>query len=99
MNESKKRLLLVDAPSYYYRAFHAIRELRSPAGESTNAIYGVVNMLRKLKQDFPSDYIACVLDPPGKTFRAAIYPEYKARRQAMPEELAAQNAPPLSTIR
>ena len=55
MNETKKRLLLVDAPSYFYRAFHAIRELRSPAGEPTNAIYGVVNMLRKLKQDFPSD--------------------------------------------
>ena len=65
MNDTKKRLLLVDAPSYFYRAFHAIRELRSPAGEPTNAIYGVVNMLRKLKQDFPSDYIACVLDPKG----------------------------------
>src|SRR3954470_13548902 len=90
MNETKKRLLLVDAPSYFYRAFHAIRELRSPAGEPTNAIYGVVNMLRKLKQDFPSDYIACVLDPVGKTFRDDIYPEYKATRQAMPEELAFQ---------
>ncbi len=49
----QKRLLLVDAPSYFYRAFHAIRELRSPSGEPTNAIYGVVNMLRKLRQDFP----------------------------------------------
>jgi len=87
MNEAKKRLLLVDAPSYFYRAFHAIRELRSPAGEPTNAIYGVVNMLRKLKQDFPSDYIACVLDPKGKTFRDDIYPQYKATRQAMPEDL------------
>ncbi|MGE5615686.1 MAG: 5'-3' exonuclease, partial [Bacillota bacterium] len=93
MNETKKRLLLVDTPSYYYRAFHAIRELRSPSGEATNAIYGVVNMLRKLKQDFPSDYIACVLDPPGKTFRDAIYPEYKATRQAMPEELSSQIEP------
>jgi DNA polymerase-1 len=90
MNETKKRLLLVDAPSYFYRAFHAIRELRSPSGEPTNAIYGVVNMLRKLKQDFPSDYIACVLDPPGKTFRDDIYPEYKATRQSMPEDLAFQ---------
>ena len=62
----QKRLLLVDAPSYFYRAFHAIRELRSPSGEPTNAIYGVVNMLRKLKQDFPADYLACVLDPKGK---------------------------------
>jgi DNA polymerase-1 len=99
MNEAKKRLLLVDTPSYFYRAFHAIRELRSPAGEPTNAIYGVVNMLRKLKQDFPSDYIACVLDPKGKTFRDDIYPEYKATRQAMPEDLAAQIDPMIETIR
>ncbi|HEY4998554.1 MAG TPA: 5'-3' exonuclease H3TH domain-containing protein, partial [Usitatibacter sp.] len=99
MNDTKKRLLLVDAPSYFYRAFHAIRELRSPAGEPTNAIYGVVNMLRKLKQDFPSDYIACVLDPKGKTFRDDIYPQYKATRQAMPEDLARQIDPLLETIR
>ena len=93
-----KRLLLVDASSYLYRAFHAIRELRSPAGEPTNAIYGVVNMLRKLKQDFPSDYIAAVFDPKGKTFRDDIYPEYKATRQAMPEDLALQIEPLLETI-
>ena len=99
MNEAKKRLLLVDTPSYFYRAFHAIRELRSPSGEPTNAIYGVVNMLRKLKQDFPSDYIACVLDPKGKTFRDDIYPAYKATRQAMPEDLAAQIDPLIETIR
>src|SRR5258706_4086274 len=99
MNDTKKRLLLVDAPSYFYRAFHAIRELRSPAGEPTNAIYGVVNMLRKLKQDFPSDYIATVFDPKGKTFRDDIYPQYKATRQAMPEELASQIDPLLETIK
>jgi DNA polymerase I len=99
MNAPTKRLLLVDAPSYFYRAFHAIRELRSPAGEPTNAIYGVVNMLRKLKQDFPSDYLACVLDPKGKTFRDDIYPQYKATRQAMPEDLASQIEPLLETIR
>jgi DNA polymerase-1 len=99
MNETnKKRLLLVDASSYLYRAFHAIRELRSPAGEPTNAIYGVVNMLRKLKQDFPSDYIAAVFDPKGRTFRDDIYPDYKATRQSMPEELAAQIEPLLATI-
>jgi DNA polymerase-1 len=93
MNETKKRLLLVDTPSYYYRAFHALPEFRSPSGEPTGAILGVVNMLRKLKQDFPSDYIACVFDPPGKTFRDAIYPDYKATRQAMPEELSSQLRP------
>jgi len=94
----QKRLLLVDAPSYFYRAFHAIRELRSPSGEPTNAIYGVINMLRKLKQDFPADYVACVLDPKGKTFRDDIYPEYKATRQAMPEDLALQIDPLIETI-
>jgi 5'-3' exonuclease len=95
---SKKRLLLVDAPSYLYRAFHALPEFRSPAGEPTGAIMGVVNMLRKLKQDFPSDYIAAVFDPKGKTFRDDIYPEYKATRQAMPEPLAQQVEPLLETI-
>jgi DNA polymerase I len=100
MNETKKkRLLLVDASSYLYRAFHALPEFRSPAGEPTGAILGVINMLRKLKQDFPSDYIACVFDPKGKTFRDAIYPEYKATRQAMPEDLARQIEPLFEVVR
>ncbi|HEX4779980.1 MAG TPA: DNA polymerase, partial [Usitatibacter sp.] len=98
MNDSEKRLLLVDASSYLYRAFHALPEFRSPAGEPTGAILGVVNMLRKLKQDFPSDYIAAVFDPKGKTFRDAIYPEYKATRQAMPEDLARQIEPLHETV-
>jgi DNA polymerase-1 len=98
MNDTKKRLLLVDAPSYLYRAFHALPEFRNAAGEPTGAILGVVNMLRKLRQDFPSDYIAAVFDPKGKTFRDDIYPEYKATRQAMPEPLAQQVAPLLETI-
>ena len=99
MSETNKRLLLVDAPSYFYRAFHALPEFRSPSGEPTGAILGVVNMLRKLKQDFPSDYIAAVLDPKGRTFRDEIYPEYKATRQAMPEPLAVQIEPMIETIR
>ncbi|MEO5692577.1 MAG: DNA polymerase I [Usitatibacter sp.] len=94
MNDTtKKRLLLVDASSYLYRAFHALPELRSAAGEPTGAIRGVVSMLQKLKQDFPSDYIAAVFDPKGRTFRDDIYPEYKATRQAMPEDLAKQIGP------
>ncbi len=93
METTKKRLLLVDASSYLYRAFHALPEFRSPGGEPTGAILGVINMMLKLKQDFPSDYIACVFDPKGKTFRDDIYPDYKATRQAMPEDLAAQIAP------
>ncbi len=100
MNDTKKkRLLLVDASSYLYRAFHALPEFRSPAGEPTGAILGVINMLKKLRQDFPSDYIACVFDPKGKTFRDEIYPEYKATRQAMPEDLARQIEPLFEVIR
>ena len=64
--------------------------MRSASGEPTGAIRGVVSMLQKLKADFPSDYIAAVFDPKGKTFRDAIYPQYKATRQAMPEDLAQQ---------
>ena len=99
MNESKKRLLLVDASSYLYRAFHAMPELRSPAGEPTGAIMGVVHMLRKLAADCPSDYIAAVFDPKGKTFRDEIFADYKATRQEMPEDLAAQIAPLFEVIR
>ncbi|MCQ8896556.1 DNA polymerase I [Limnobacter humi] len=90
-----KRLLLVDGSSYLYRAFHAMPDLRNRAGEPTGAIYGMVNMLRRLRADFPSDAltsncIACIFDAPGKTFRDDLYPEYKANRSSMPEDLAAQ---------
>jgi DNA polymerase I len=90
---SNQRLLLVDTSSYLYRAFYALPDLRSPAGEPTGAIRGVISMLNKLKADFPSDYSACVFDPRGKTFRDDIYPEYKATRDTIPEDLAAQIAP------
>ncbi|MGA0034414.1 MAG: 5'-3' exonuclease, partial [Burkholderiales bacterium] len=88
-----KTLLLVDGSSYLYRAFHAIRELRTSRGEPTNAIYGVLNMLRRLHKDYPAEYSACVFDAKGKTFRDDLYPDYKANRQAMPEDLAVQIAP------
>ncbi len=88
--DNRKRLLLVDISSYFYRAFHAMPDFKSPSGEPTGAIYGVVNMLNRLRDDYPADYSACVFDPKGKTFRDEIYPEYKANRQAMPEELAHQ---------
>ncbi len=88
-----KTLLLVDGSSYLYRAFHALPDLRSPQGEPTGAIYGVLAMLRKLRADYPADYSACVFDAKGKTFRDDWYPEYKAHRPAMPEDLAAQIAP------
>ena len=85
-----KRLLLVDISSYFYRAFHAMPDFKSPAGEPTGAIYGVVNMLNRLRDDYPANYSACVFDPKGKTFRDDIYPEYKANRAAMPDDLRHQ---------
>ncbi len=88
-----KTLLLVDGSSYLYRAFHALPDLRSPQGDPTGAIYGVLNMLRKLRADHPADYSACVFDAKGKTFRDEWYPEYKAQRPPMPESLVAQIAP------
>jgi DNA polymerase-1 len=91
--DSEKTLLLVDGSSYLYRAFHALPDLRSPSGEPTGAILGVLNMLRRARADFPADYSACVFDAKGKTFRDDWYPEYKAHRPPMPAELAAQIAP------
>jgi len=91
--ETEKTLLLVDGSSYLYRAFHALPELKSPTGEPTGAIYGVLNMLRRLAADYKAQARACVFDAPGKTFRDEAYPEYKAHRPPMPDELAAQIEP------
>jgi DNA polymerase I len=93
-----KTLLLVDGSSYLYRAFHALPDLHNRKGEATGAIYGVINMLRRLQNDTPADYLACVLDAKGKTFRDELYPEYKATRTAMPDDLAAQLEPLKETI-
>ena len=93
-----KTLLLVDGSSYLYRAFHAMPDLRNRANEPTGAIQGVLNMLRRLHKDYPSDYSACVFDAKGKTFRDDIYPEYKANRASMPDDLRAQIAPLHETI-
>ena len=88
-----KTLLLVDGSSYLYRAFHALPDLRGPRGEPTGAIHGVLNMLRRLLKEAPAEYIACVFDAKGKTFRDDLYPQYKANRAPMPDDLAAQIAP------
>ncbi|MGE5492423.1 MAG: DNA polymerase I, partial [Actinomycetota bacterium] len=86
-------LLLVDGSSYLYRAFHALPDLRNRAGEPTGAIYGVLSMLRRLESDFKADYKAVVFDAKGKTFRDDWFPEYKAHRPPMPEDLARQIEP------
>jgi DNA polymerase-1 len=86
-------LLLVDGSSYLYRAFHALPDLRNKAGEPTGALYGVLNMLRRLESDYKADYKAVVFDAKGRTFRDDWYPEYKAHRPPMPEDLVQQIEP------
>lgn len=95
-----KTLLLVDGSSYLYRAFHALQraDLRNQKGEPTGAIYGVINMLRRLRNETRADYSACVFDAKGRTFREDVYPEYKANRPPMPDDLAVQIAPLKETI-
>ena len=88
-----KTLLLVDGSSYLYRAYHALPDLRNARGEPTGAIYGVLNMLRRLAADYKPDYLACVFDAKGKTFRDDWYPEYKAHRPPMPDDLRLQIEP------
>jgi DNA polymerase-1 len=94
-----KTLLLVDGSSYLYRAFHAMPDLRNARGEPTGAIYGVINMLRRLRNDYKADYLACVFDAKGKTFRDDVYPEYKANRAPMPDDLVAQIEPLHDAVR
>ena len=94
-----KTLLLVDGSSYLYRAFHALPDLRNRFNEPTGAIHGVLNMLRRLHKDYQADYSACVFDAKGKTFRNELYPEYKAHRPPMPDNLVAQIAPLHECIR
>ncbi|MYN07293.1 DNA polymerase I [Pseudoduganella aquatica] len=95
----QKTLLLVDGSSYLYRAFHALPDLRSPDGHPTGAMHGMVNMLRRLRADFPAAYIACVFDAKGKTFRDDMYPEYKATRASMPDDLRLQIEPIHEAVR
>lgn len=86
----KQTLLLVDGSSYLYRAFHAMPDLRNAQGQATGAIYGVINMMRRIVQDYPADYMACVFDAKGNTFRDELYDQYKATRPAMPDDLRTQ---------
>jgi len=96
-------LLLVDGSSYLYRAFHALPDLRNKAGMPTGAVYGVINMLRRLDSDYKAlsgdNYAACVFDAKGKTFRDDWYPDYKAQRPPMPDDLVRQIEPLHACIR
>ena len=91
--ENKKLLVLVDGSSYLYRAFHALPELTNSKGHPTGAMHGVLNMLSKLKQQYPAANFAVVFDPRGPTIRSGWYKPYKANRAKMPSELSSQIAP------
>lgn len=88
-----KKLVVVDGSSYLFRAYHALPPLTTSTGLPSGALYGVLSMLKKLLQEEQPDYFAVVFDTKTKNFRHVLYPEYKANRPAMPEELAAQIAP------
>ena len=93
MTQFRKKLVLVDGSSYLYRAFHALPDLRTKAGEPTGAIRGVLSMLRLLVDREKPDYFAVIFDAPGKTFRDDWYSEYKANRSPMPDDMRPQIKP------
>ncbi|MBL0419602.1 DNA polymerase I [Ramlibacter sp. AW1] len=101
--QEPKTLLLVDGSSYLYRAYFAMPDLRAVPGDpdspATGAIRGMINMLQKLRKDVRADYAACVFDAPGKTFRDDLYPDYKATRTPMPDDLRAQIEPIHEVVR
>jgi DNA polymerase-1 len=94
-----KPLILVDGSSYLFRAFHALPPLTGPEGRPTGAMYGVLNMLRRLLEEYRPDYFVVVFDAPGKTFRDEIYPDYKANRPPTPEDLRCQIEPLYEIVR
>ena len=90
---TKIPVILVDGSSYLYRAFHALPPLTNSKGNPTGAVKGVINMMRRLQKDYPESTLVVVFDAKGKTFRDDIYPEYKANRPSMPDELRSQIEP------
>ncbi len=101
-NHSMKKnspFILVDGSSYLFRAFHAIRHLSNSQGMPTNAVYGVVNMIRKLIREYQPELMVVVFDAKGKTFRNDLYSDYKANRPPMPDELRVQIEPIHNIIR
>ena len=100
---SQDTLLLVDGSSYLYRAFHAMPDLRAvpgdPASAATGAIRGMINMMQSLRREVPATYVACVFDAKGPTFRDTLYPEYKAHRSPMPDDLRSQIDPIHEVVR
>lgn len=99
MTSLTKPLILVDGSSYLFRAYHALPPLTNSKGEATGAMHGVLNMLDRLRKDYQPEYMVVVFDASGKTFRDDIFPDYKANRPPMPNELRNQIQPLLEIIR
>src|SRR3990167_3995862 len=99
MPDKSAPVILVDGSSYLFRAYHALPPLTNSKGQPTGAVYGVLNMLRKLIHDYQPSYIGVVFDPKGKTFRHELYKEYKANRTVMPDELQVQIKPLFDAIK
>ena len=99
MSATRPRLVLVDGSSYLYRAFHALPALTNSKGRPTGAAYGMTTMLKRLKAEVAPELAAVIFDAKGKTFRDDLYPEYKANRPPMPEELRAQIEPIHALVR
>ena len=93
MGKEHAPLVLVDGSSYLYRAFHALPPLTTSTGRATGAVKGVISMLRRLQKDYPESAVVVVFDAKGKTFRDELYPDYKANRPPMPDELREQVEP------
>jgi len=94
-NSPLSPLILVDGSSYLFRAYHVpyLQALSTASGQPTGAITGVLNMIGSLKKDYPNGNVVVIFDAKGKTFRNDLYPEYKANRPPMPDELRSQIAP------
>ena len=92
-------LVLVDGSSYLYRAYYSPPHLTNSKGEATGAVYGVINMLRSLLNQYKPDQMAVVFDAKGKTFRNDMYEDYKAQRPPMPDDLRTQIEPLHNIIR
>ena len=98
MTADERQLVLIDGYSYLYRAFHALPPLTNSRGEPTGAIFGFLSMLRQIQRTRKPALMAVVLDAPGATFRDALYADYKAHREAMPDELQSQIGPLLEMV-
>ena len=88
--DPKKTVFLIDGSSFLYRAYYGLRPLHGPSGNQVQAVYGFVRMIKKLIDMFSPEYMALVWDSPGKTTRHEVFPDYKATRQAPPNDLFEQ---------